>query len=75
MTGPSDFNFREISTLLRDAGALRQIVDADQLGDALIELADNEAERARWGNAARVVVENNRGALQRLLAAIGDLLH
>lgn len=74
LTGPSDFNFREISTLLQDAGALRKIADADQLGDALIELAGDDTERARRGNAARAVVESNRGALQRLLAAIENQL-
>jgi len=74
LTGPSDFNFREIAALLQNAGALRKIQNADQLSDALIALASDEAERLRRGDAAKAVVEANRGALRRLLDAVEKLL-
>jgi len=74
LTGPSDFNFREISTLLENAGALRKVADADALAQALRELAAEPAQRAQRGEQGRLVVENNRGALQRLLDAIAKLL-
>jgi len=75
LTGRSDFNFREISALLQEAGALRKVDDADQLADALVELAANDAERARRGARARAVVESNRGALSRLCDAVDVLLN
>lgn len=74
LTGPSDFNFREISALLEEAGALVKVADADQLAAALTALAADEGERARRGAAARAVIEGNRGALLRLLAQVDELL-
>lgn len=74
ITGTSDFNFREISTLLQSAGALQIVRDAATLTQALIELMGDEGARKQRGAAARQVVENNRGALEKLLTEIATTL-
>lgn len=75
LTGPSDFNFREISALLQAAGALRQCDSAEQLADQVEVLFSIAAERQSRGAAAQQVVEANRGALEKLLVEIDTLLN
>ncbi len=70
LTGPSDFNFREISLLLQRDDALGVVRDADELATALIELAASIELRARRGSAAKNVVAANRGALEKLMGEI-----
>lgn len=70
LTGPSDFNFREISQLLTEAGALRQIDSAPALAGQLGMLAEDRGERNRRGTQALAVIDANRGALARLLEVI-----
>lgn len=74
LSGPSDFNFREIAALLEQAGALVKVADAEALAARLIALAADPAECARRGAAGRAVVAANRGALESLLAEIESLL-
>ncbi len=74
VTGDSDFNFREISALLQQAGALVKVANVDALTAALSVLLGDAAERQRRGDAARQVVARNRGALEKLLAAIDRTL-
>lgn len=74
LTGDSDFNFREISALLQRAGALAAVADADALARELALLAGDGGERHRRGQRAAAVVAANRGALERLLAAIDGVL-
>jgi 3-deoxy-D-manno-octulosonic-acid transferase len=74
VTGPSSFNFREIAELLANVGASTVVRNADELARELIRLTDNPALRAQRGNAARQLVESNRGALQKLCARIERLL-
>jgi 3-deoxy-D-manno-octulosonic-acid transferase len=73
ITGDSDFNFREISALLMQAGALVKCNSAATLAAELQRLLVDVGERTRRGCAARQVVENNRGALARLLDEIDRL--
>lgn len=65
MTGPSDFNFAEISRQLQEAGGLQQCSPA-ALVQELVALMSDEDRRAAMGDAAKQVVESNRGALGRL---------
>lgn len=74
VTGPSAFNFREIAELLAKVGASTVVNNADELARELIRLAGNPALREQRGAAARQVVDDNRGALQRLSDEIGRLL-
>lgn len=75
LTGHSDFNFREISALLQQTGALVKLdTDAQAIATALLALFDDAAERERRGEAARHAVANNRGALDKLIAEIREVL-
>lgn len=74
LTGPSDFNFSEISRLLQEAEALWVVQDGRQLGTALQRYATDAELRSRHGAAARKVVEANRGALQQVLELMADVL-
>lgn len=74
ITGDSDFNFREISALLMQAGALVKCDSAATLAAELQRLFADTETRGQRGRAARQVVENNRGALARLLDEIDRLV-
>jgi 3-deoxy-D-manno-octulosonic-acid transferase len=72
--GPHMQNFAEIAeTFLREQAAL-EVPDADALPAVVVRLLGDPVERARLGAAARALVEANRGAKARTLAAIDDLL-
>lgn len=67
ITGPHIFNFAEISRMLLNAGATRQVNDAPQLAEAVMAyLKDNNLRRAA-GDKGRRLVEQNRGALMKLV--------
>ena len=67
LSGPQVFNAQDIAGLLVDEGALELVADADALGEAALRLLSDPEERRRRGEAGRVVLERNRGALGRLL--------
>ena len=67
LSGPQVFNAQDIAGLLVDEGAVELVADADALGEAVLRLLSDPAERRRRGEAGLRVVERNRGALGRLL--------
>lgn len=74
VTGSSDFNFAEISAMLMAAGGLEKIESDAALAELLLVWFADPVRRQRQGAAAKQVVDNNRGALQRLLAIIDGYL-
>ncbi|MGW7772460.1 lipid IV(A) 3-deoxy-D-manno-octulosonic acid transferase [Pseudomonas machongensis] len=74
ITGPHVFNFLEISAMLREAGALQQVDDAEGLAAAVRRLIELPQDCRRMGEACRAVMQANQGALQRLLEALGRLI-
>ena len=74
LAGPHNGNSAQIAQLLIARGALEIVHDAAQLAERLAVLLADPAERARRGQLARAVVEENRGALARLLGLIEPLL-
>lgn len=72
--GPHVFNFLEISAMLREAGALQQVDDAQGLAKAVQRLVELPQDARRMGAAGRTVMVANQGALQRLLDALGRLV-
>jgi len=74
LSGPSLFNFSEVSRLLLDAGALELINNSAELARKLEELCADKERRLAMGAAGFNVAEANRGALERLLAEIDQLL-
>ena len=72
--GPHMQNFAEIAQSFLEHDAAIQVHSARELEDALLDLIVNRDRRERLGEAARALVEANRGAKQRSLDAIATLL-
>jgi 3-deoxy-D-manno-octulosonic-acid transferase len=72
--GPHMENFAEISATFLTNQAAVQVPDAAGLVDAIVRLTGDPVERARLGAAARALVEANRGAKARTMAAIESLI-
>lgn len=74
LMGPHVFNFLEIGAMLREAGALQQVEDAQELAQAVLRLIESPQEARRMGEAGRAVMQANQGALRRLLEGIAGLM-
>ena len=74
ITGDSDFNFLAISALLQQCGGLVKVAGQAELNQQLQQWLDDPNARTAAGQAALAVVEQNRGALDRLLAVIARCL-
>jgi 3-deoxy-D-manno-octulosonic-acid transferase len=72
--GPHMQNFGEIAEAFLANGAAVQVQTERELEDAILALMSDPVRRARLGAAARALVETNRGAKDKTLAAIADLL-
>ncbi len=68
--GPYTQNFRDVADLAKKAGASIVCEDANDLVRQLHRLIDDPERRARMGEAARALVEANRGASARMAEAI-----
>lgn len=73
LVGPHTENFRDIINLFRDAGAVR-VVGPAELPLALAELVENEEERKLMGERALATLQAHRGATERTLQALEELL-
>jgi 3-deoxy-D-manno-octulosonic-acid transferase len=74
VTGPHLHNFARIAGLLEEAGALTRVTDAGALASRVMELLASPERAAAIGAAGREVVARNRGALDRLLGLVEELL-
>jgi 3-deoxy-D-manno-octulosonic-acid transferase len=72
--GPHMDNFREIAETFLVNGAAMQVHSDRELEEALLTLVSDPVRRARLGAAARALVEANRGAKDKTLAVIAELL-
>ncbi len=72
--GPHMQNFREIAETFTTNAAAIQVGNERELGDAILGLVRDPVHRASLGAAARALVEANRGAKDKTLALISDLL-
>ena len=70
VSGPHLHNFSDIAAQLAEAGALRIGPDVDGVGGHVAQLLADVAARDAMVTAARALVEQGRGALQRTLAAV-----
>lgn len=68
--GTHTFNFVEITRMLREADAVKIVHDSEQLAAEVTDLLRDANRRSDAGERARAVVQRNKGALKRLLAAI-----
>ncbi len=72
--GPYMQNFAEIAQAFLSADAAVQVQTPADLEQTLRHLLTDAGERARLGLAARQIVEANRGAREKTLAVVVDLL-
>lgn len=67
LSGPHVFNFLDIIGQMREAGALQEVQDADELAQQLQRLWVDNSARQQMQAAGEQVLKANQGALQRLL--------
>jgi 3-deoxy-D-manno-octulosonic-acid transferase len=72
--GPHMENFNEIAETFLTNRAAIQVHSPRELETAIVGLLGDPVRRARLGAAARALIETNRGAKDRTLAVIADLL-
>ena len=72
--GPHVFNFTAISGLLLEKEAAAQVGDAAELAGRVTAWLGDASERSRVGENGRRVVEENRGALERLEEMVETLM-
>jgi 3-deoxy-D-manno-octulosonic-acid transferase len=74
VAGPHNFNSADVAKRLIERGAVRIVHDAPELAQVVGDLLHDPAARAQMGAAGRRVVDENRGAVGRLMAFIQPLL-
>lgn len=74
ISGPHYFNFLDIVGQMQHAGALCEVSDAGELATAVQQLWRNQELCQSMRQAGYQVLENNQGALDRLLAVLGAQL-
>jgi 3-deoxy-D-manno-octulosonic-acid transferase len=72
--GPHVWNFRDTAARLVQAGAALQVEDEAGLEATVRRLLGDAAERARLGEAARRLVQEQQGATERTVALLDGLL-
>jgi 3-deoxy-D-manno-octulosonic-acid transferase len=74
LLGPHNFNSEDIAALFQSVGAARVVHNAEELANEVVYLLHEPEERRRRGAAGRRALDENRGALQRLVALIDPLV-
>jgi 3-deoxy-D-manno-octulosonic-acid transferase len=74
VTGPHNFNAQDIADLFIQKGACRRVSDPQELAVTVSELLANPDEAGRLGRAGQRLLDENRGALERLLVLLEPLL-
>lgn len=72
--GPHMFNFKKDTRYMLQEEAAVQVEDAEQLASELIYNLKNRDKLEKLGNKAKKLIEKNRGAAQRNLKLIDDLI-
>ena len=74
VTGPYNFNAQDIADLFIEMGACRRVDGPQELAETISELLSDGDAAAQLGRAGQKVLEENRGALERLLVLLQPLL-
>ena len=72
--GPHMHNFREIAETFLVSRAAVQVQSERELGEVLRNLTTDPVRRASLGAAARALVDANRGAKDKTMAVVSELL-
>jgi len=70
ITGPHYFNFLEVTKQFLEHHAAIEVKNPEQLADTVIDLLKAPQRRAEMGDAGRQLIEQSKGASQRLLNLI-----
>jgi 3-deoxy-D-manno-octulosonic-acid transferase len=73
LVGPSTENFRDMIDVFRRADALR-VVTPQQLTPAVLQLLENDDDRAALGERALAVMHSQQGATRTTVDALLGLL-
>lgn len=73
--GPYMENFRDIARLFLTSGAALQVADSGKLGTAILDLLDDPPRARKLGEAARAVLDRERGTTDRVLAQLKEWLN
>ncbi|WP_158972535.1 3-deoxy-D-manno-octulosonic acid transferase [Paraglaciecola sp. L3A3] len=71
LMGPSVYNNPAIQQTLKDAGALKTVHNAEDIKTACQHWLDNTELRNQDGQAGGLVIQQNKGAINKTLLAIG----
>ncbi len=74
VVGPHMENFQEIADAFSAESAMLQVRDADELARTVTRLLGDARERELLGERARALVARNRGALERTVTALAQLI-
>lgn len=74
VTGPHVFNAIDVADKFVDLGACRVVANGDELVDTVADLITDRDTAAILGKNGLKVIEQNRGALERLLTLLEPLL-
>ena len=74
VVGPHMENFADVTRAFLARGAALQVRDAIELEETLDGLMRDRERRRRLGDAARAIVDANRGATRRTLDVVAELL-
>ena len=74
VTGMTMFNFKQITDILLQAGALKQGDSAEDLAKVVCEWLANPEQKQKDGQAGLAVVNANKGALKKHLAIVEEIL-
>ena len=74
VTGQTMFNFKQITEILLQAGALKQAANSQELAGVVCDWLNNPEQKQQAGQAALQVVNANKGALAKHLAIVDRLL-
>lgn len=73
LVGPYIHNFIDISRLLIEAGAMTQISTQRELIEIIVLWLQNPEIRKRMGSKGKEVVEQNKGAVEKIMRIISDV--
>jgi len=74
VSGPHMFNFTAVSAALQEAGAMIRLEDPDELASYLAQLMQDADGRDAMGAAGRQVLDQNRGAGEKLMELLAAQL-
>lgn len=74
IVGPHTFNFAEITDSLLTANAAIRIEEGNALGSAVLRLLTQTDKRRQFGNNAKMVFERERGAVEKTMEIVENLL-